>query len=414
MVRFTELVMLNINFGEQSTHKQRLGLSLYREESKFMRKGQQKRGMLLHESIASEIPNHLRVRLSHVRLNQIRFVIDNLKGFSEIYARRTTLADIIEFGHWLKTDRKYTLSDENGDLIETTRKGMGNSSIMTYLTVILSHLTEIGVGIRKNKISREFPFKTEKPSIPEDIVEAILDTEIESENHKHILDAIKLILLHGFRYSDLWVLRKDKCIFTTDEDVKYFKYNPPKNHTSISNKDDGTKVALHPLAEKIIDYWADRKTKSIWNASRVPQAFFDKSIYPYFRLVGAGRKDAFFIFEDPIIKIPHHLLDASVRKMIFFPVHKTWLMKKYGDDWQPHFKEPIGLMKPVDHKGTVKKLYETLGYHTFRHVYCSRFLAKGGNVIDLRDNVGHSSIAVTQQYAHTVDDERINRSREFI
>jgi len=191
-----------------------------------MRKVQTKRGVLLHESISSEIPNYLRVRLSKVRLNQIRFVIDNLKGFHlEIYARRTTLIDLIEFGHWLKTDRKYTIPDENGDLIETTRKGMGNSSIMTYLTVIVSHLREIGIGIKKSKLSREFPFKTEKPSIPEDIVEAILETQLESKNHKHILDAIKLIILHGFRYSDLWVLRKGCCVFTTDKDVKYFKYN---------------------------------------------------------------------------------------------------------------------------------------------------------------------------------------------
>lgn len=379
-----------------------------------MRKGQQKRGMLLHESISSEIPNYLRVRLSRVRLNQIRFVIDNLKGFNhEIYVRRTTLIDLIEFGHWLKVDRQYTIPDEkSGELIETTRKGMGNSSIMTYLTVILSHLREIGIGIRKSKLSREFPFKTEKPSIPEDIVEAILETE--SEEHKYVLDAIKLIILHGFRYSDLWVLRKGHCVFTTDKGVKYFKYNPPKNHTSISNKDDGIKVALHPMAQKIIDYWADRKTKSFWNANRVPQAFFDKSIYPYFRLIGGDRKDGFFIFEDPIIKIPHHLLDASIKKIVFLEVHKTWCMKKYGDDWQDHFEENVGLLRLVDHKGTARPLFETLGYHTFRHVYCSRFLAKGGNVIDLRDNVGHSSIVVTQEYAHTVDFERINRSREFM
>ena len=379
-----------------------------------MHKSHQKRGMLLHESISSEIPNYLRIKLSPVRLNQIRFVVDNLKGFHEIYARRTTLTDLIEFGHWLKTDRQYTIPDETGELIETNRKGMGNSSIMTYMTVILSHLTEIGIGIRKNKISREFPFKTEKPSIPEDIVEAILETEIESKHHKHILDAIKLIILHGFRYSDLWVLRKGHCIFTTDKDVKYFKYNPPKNHNSISNRDDGIKVALHPLAQKIIDYWADRKTKSFWNANRVPQAFFDKSIYPYFKLIGGNRKDAFFIFEDPIIKIPHHLLDATIKKIVFLEVHKTWCIKKYGDDWRDHLEDNVGLLRLVDHKGIIKQLFETLGYHTFRHVYCSRFLAKGGNLIDLRDNVGHSNITVTQLYAHTVDFERINRSSELM
>ena len=115
----------------------------------------------------------------------------------------------------------------------------------------------------------------------------------------------------------------------------------------------------------------------------------------------------FFKFVNPIIKIPHHFLDRSVKAAVFKEVNKVWLEKRY---YEIKHLDPLnlGLLSIVP--GTKKELWETLSYHTFRHVYCSRYLSKGGNLLDLRDNVGHSSIAVTQKYAHTIEAERLERS----
>lgn len=369
---------------------------------------QNDQGLCLYESLSNEIPNFERRKLSQSRIKQIRFVAENLEGFNKPFTTKTLLTDLIDFGYWLKEDRTYKVNQ-----LTLNRKGMGNSSVMTYLSIVLSHLREhYFLSIPKLKISREFPFTDEKPSLDESIVEAILDTELVNVKHKHVLDAIKLILLHGFRYSDLWVLRKGKCIFETDSHkISFFKYFPPKNHNSVANRDNGVMVPVHPRALPIIEYWSNRETQSLWNSSRAPKSFFDRKLSPHLKFVESAVIQSYFIFEDPIIKIPHHLFDISIKRQIFTEVHKTWCIKKYGDNWPEHFGDQVGLFA---HDTPTKQVYETLGYHTFRHVYCSRYLAKGGNVIDLRDNVGHSSIAVTQKYAHTRSSERMKRAINII
>ena len=360
----------------------------------------------LYESLSNEIPNFKRRKLSRSRLKQILFVIENLEGFNKPFFGPHILTDLIEFGYWLKTDRTY------GSI---NRKGMGNSSVMTYLSIIIAHLKDhYFLSITKAKLSKEFPFSEEKPSLDEDIVEAILDTELLNTKYKHVLDAIKLVLLHGFRYSDLWVLRKKACIFETVDKIQYFKYYPPKNHNSANNRDRGVMVPVHPRAIKIIQYWSDLKTESAWNASRVPKSFFDRKLSPHLKYVESSVIQPYFIFPDPIIKIPHHLLDITVKRQIFTEVHKTWCIRKFGNNWPEHFGDQVGLFEYVPHNGSMKQVYETLGYHTFRHVYCSRYLAKGGNVMDLRDNVGHSSIAVTQKYAHSGHVDRMKRAINII
>ncbi len=363
-------------------------------------------GMCLYESLSYEMPNFVRRKLSQSRLNHIHYVIENLQAFKKLFHTKTLLTDLIDFGHWLKEDRTY-----NG----ISRKGMVNSSVMTYLSIVLSHLKDrYFLSIPKAKLSKEFPFNEEKPSLSEDIVEAILDTKLLDTKHQHVLDAIKLILLHGFRYSDLWVLRKKACIFeTVPENIPYFKYYPPKNHNSSNNREKGVIVPVHPKAQEIIQYWSNLKTKSIWNASRAPKSFFDRKLSPHLKLV-ESTDIPYFVFPDPIIKIPHHLLDITVKRQIFTEVHKTWCIRKFGQNWYKHFGDQIGLFENVPYNAAMKQVYETLGYHTFRHVYCSRYLAKGGNVVDLRDNVGHSSIAVTQKYAHTMTSERIKRSIDIM
>ena len=235
---------------------------------------------LLYESLSNEIPNFKRRNLSQSRLKQIYFIIENIEGFNKPFFGPHILINLIEFGHWLKQDRTYQMHG-----VQKDRKGMGNSSVITYLSIIISHLREKGIYVHKNKINKEFPFQDEKQAIDEDIVEAILDTELLNKKHKHVLDAIKMIILHGFRYSDLWVLRKNGCIFETDSDkIQYFKYYPPKNHKSINNR-KGVMVPVHPRAKEIIEYWSNLNTESIWNASRAPKSFFDRKLSPHLRAV---------------------------------------------------------------------------------------------------------------------------------
>jgi len=331
---------------------------------------------------------------SHTKLSQLQTIVNYLKKFEvkfdlELYTDTITTDNLIDFGFYIK---KY--------------RSLSNSSVIAYLNVLIIYLREKGNEIIRRKVIREFPVKEQEiPEIPEDIIRAILDTQIPSKD-RHVLDAIKLIILHGFRYSDLWVLQKDRCILEKKKGVKYFKYYPPKNRYSKKNK-NGVTVVIHPIGEQIIKFWSKLRTESYWNEERAPKGFKDKDQYPHLEYVPPGAIGGYHLFKDPIIKIPHHLLDRSIKKRVFEAVHETW-ETKYMYEIKNNIMPHKGL-KEIDPE-TGKELWETFSYHTFRHVYCSRFLAQGGNVVDLRDNVGHSSIAVTQKYVHTVGEDRLERS----
>ncbi|KKM19686.1 hypothetical protein LCGC14_1653090 [marine sediment metagenome] len=349
----------------------------------------------LYLSLLNEIPSLHRRRVSLTKISQTAKLAESLAEFEkinkiEIFVKEVQLNDIIEFGYYIKEQKK-----------------LSNSSVVTYLTTVITHLRDKGTEILRRKVIKEFPYSQENiPTLTEDIVQAILDTQVQ-DKYRPVLDAIKLILLHGFRYSDLWVLEKHQCIHQTDTGIKYIKYFPPKNRNSIKNRNTGVTVSLHPIGEQIIKYWQDRRTLSVFNENRAPKNFKDKELYPHLIYCSAPKMQPFFKFVNPIIPIPHHFLDRSVKHAIFKEVNKVWLVNNF---YVIKHLNPgnLGLLSIVP--GTKKELWETLSYHTFRHVYCSRYLSKGGNLLDLRDNVGHSSIAVTQKYAHTIEAERLERA----
>jgi len=41
-----------------------------------------------------------------------------------------------------------------------------------------------------------------------------------------------------------------------------------------------------------------------------------------------------------------------------------------------------------------------ISYHTFRHTYASRLIRKGANLYAVKELLGHSSVKVTERYAH--------------
>jgi integrase len=51
--------------------------------------------------------------------------------------------------------------------------------------------------------------------------------------------------------------------------------------------------------------------------------------------------------------------------------------------------------------------------HDARHEYASMYLAAGGSVADLKENLGHSSIAVTELYSHVADHHRLQEAQRL-
>jgi site-specific recombinase XerD len=43
-------------------------------------------------------------------------------------------------------------------------------------------------------------------------------------------------------------------------------------------------------------------------------------------------------------------------------------------------------------------------FHDLRHTFASHFMMAGGNILSLRDLLGHHDIKVTQKYAHLAPD----------
>jgi integrase len=52
-----------------------------------------------------------------------------------------------------------------------------------------------------------------------------------------------------------------------------------------------------------------------------------------------------------------------------------------------------------------------IGVHGFRHTFASQFLKKGGNLLELKDALGHAEIKTTMQYAHLLPGSLQQRAR---
>lgn len=314
--------------------------------------------------------------------------------------------DFISFGYWLKNEGEYSYT-EDGEMKTSYRKEKSNSSVVKLLRLIQAHIRSRGIyHIQMGKVERSFPFKSTEISLDEDIVDAILKTDV-AKSHRHYLDAIKLIILHGFRYSDLWMLRKKTCIKKSREGFYYFHYFPAKNYKSKNNKENGVTVPVHPLAKPILDYWADKNTASWMDGNRAGYAMHDKEYAPH--IVYRDSPAPIIYFKNPIIKIPHYQITKEMKEKIFTKVQNTWYIDKYGVNWDDSFEQE-GLMREVFVRGKAMKLYETFTYHFFRHVYCTRYIASGGNLLDLKENVGHSDIKMTMRYLHDNTEDRLRRS----
>jgi integrase/recombinase XerC/integrase/recombinase XerD len=69
-------------------------------------------------------------------------------------------------------------------------------------------------------------------------------------------------------------------------------------------------------------------------------------------------------------------------------------------------------------KSIVRRLGKTAGVprlhpHLMRHSYATRFLVNGGNVLILRQNLGHTTLAMVDRYVHLVASQTAALSRGF-
>lgn len=56
------------------------------------------------------------------------------------------------------------------------------------------------------------------------------------------------------------------------------------------------------------------------------------------------------------------------------------------------------------------KIRQTVRFHDLRHTFASHFMMNGGNIYDLQKILGHSSLEMTQRYAHLAPDHLVKAS----
>lgn len=96
-----------------------------------------------------------------------------------------------------------------------------------------------------------------------------------------------------------------------------------------------------------------------------------------------------------------HIPMNSAMKELLIHLRKTQRNPKFvfvdehGGPFRPdHFCQRI--FHPLLEKAGVKKIR----FHDLRHTFASLFMMKGGNIYDLQKILGHSSVTMTQVYAH--------------
>lgn len=107
------------------------------------------------------------------------------------------------------------------------------------------------------------------------------------------------------------------------------------------------------------------------------------------------------------------LLSKGTQKMISdFIKLKSKVLKEPSDKYDFLFvserRKPYstrGVRKRVKHWFAKVGLSKDLSCHSCRHSYISHLLAAGVDLVTVRDNAGHSSLAVTSIYSHATKDD---------
>jgi site-specific recombinase XerD len=332
--------------------------------------------------------------------------------------------NFISFGNWIREN-----PSRKGAVKLKAYTVRGN---LNKLNIFFKYLLREDKEREINTYSRKFLTNhwhgiVKKPILTEDMYQAIIHTEIEvtendprSLNERGYLDTLKLMLNHGFRYSDLFSLTRDDITtkIINGKAVDIFEFVQPK-----PKKDkESVKIVFAPGTREIIDFWEKHDTTNYVTDSRVAKDLkytelgkhLKKEIVEFPNL---SKPVIRWVNEFGLVKMPSANIDQTtenqfpLRKRVFAEIQKTWLKLKFGiNEWEKHINEPIGFMKEViiNSFGVNRKryYYETLAFHFCRHTFISRALnTLGISLPHVQYLAGHSSVTTTADYVHSIEDE---------
>jgi site-specific recombinase XerD len=80
------------------------------------------------------------------------------------------------------------------------------------------------------------------------------------------------------------------------------------------------------------------------------------------------------------------------------------------------FKEEVTLTKYIgtDKIEETMPLWKAITFHSARHSYATYMLGKGLAITDVQKLLGHSSVVMTEKYAHVLSDELMERARKIL
>ncbi|HPH53970.1 MAG TPA: site-specific integrase [Bacteroidales bacterium] len=109
----------------------------------------------------------------------------------------------------------------------------------------------------------------------------------------------------------------------------------------------------------------------------------DDAINPFLDIVGKGRKQRFVPLNQDMV----NLLTS---------------MDRTGDDFVFHglHNRPLKYFKEIWQRALKKSEITDFRFHDLRHTFASHFLMKGGDLLSLKEILGHSSLKMVERYAH--------------
>ena len=99
-------------------------------------------------------------------------------------------------------------------------------------------------------------------------------------------------------------------------------------------------------------------------------------------VVGKGQKQRFITLSDKTLNALYQIRNRATDDTVIFPV------------------STVAVDRLIKRYAVIVGLTEEISAHWLRHAHASHSLDNGANLVDVRDTLGHSSIATTNKYLH--------------
>mgnify|MGYP001565041511 CR=1 FL=1 len=165
-------------------------------------------------------------------------------------------------------------------------------------------------------------------------------------------------------------------------------YKFPKNLPVYLTEEEAKRmvsVARNPLEDAVVKVFLGTGIRLSELLSLTP-----KDIDPegYITVLGKGSKQRVVAVQPEIIELLNRFARGKFPEELIFLYHRTTIQKT--------------VQRMADRAG----IKRNISPHKLRHSYASLFLRHGGQIADLRDQLGHSNITVTNIYIHTTASDR--------